>query len=283
MKNILLPTDFSDNAKNAFQFVQAFLPPTANLKVLHSYRPTIDANYANLEQSSEVLFEQQKKQLSQFVSDSMSSQMRSEKKLGATTSTIEMEVAIGFPTDVIVEASKKEIDLIIMGGTGMTNALDRTFGSIASHVAQNAHCPVLIIPKNARFTGFHDILFASHHESVKPKLLQKTIDFAKKFGSKLHFIHVQEAKENLTLNEELEDNLFQFIFEKGTPTFEFNLASIDANSTVEGLNKYIAENNIDLAFLVTHHRNFWERLFHSSVTKKMTIHTSIPMLILHDD
>lgn len=279
IKNILLPTDFSESAKHALQFAHAFLPSTANLKVLHTYRPEIDANYAYLGKSSEGFFKERERQLEEFIENASPSKLENRE----TALQINKEVAIGFPTDVIVEASKEGVDLIIMGSRGMTNTFDRTFGSVASHVAQKAHCPVLIIPKNAEFTGFKDILYASHHQSVKTHLLQKAIDFARPFNAKLHFIHVQETKANPNLNVKLEDDLFRFLFEKGTPGFEFNLASIDADSTSEGLNQYIAENNIGLAFLVTHHRNFWEQLFHASVTKAMAIHTSIPMLILHDD
>ncbi|MFK7984117.1 MAG: universal stress protein, partial [Saprospiraceae bacterium] len=229
--------------------------------------------------SSESFYKQRKQALAKFVD-------RSSRGGGtsiAITKKIEQEVAIGFPTDVIVEKSKENVDLIIMGGTGMTNSIHQPFGSVASHVAQKAHCPVLIIPQHASFAGFRNILFASHHDSVKPNLLQKAIRFSRPFGSKLHFIHVQTAKAKPNLNIELEDNLFRFLFEKGSPDFPFNLASIDAPTTEKGLNQYIKENEIDLAFLVTHHRNFWERLFHQSVTKEMTIHTSTPILILHDD
>jgi len=279
MKNILLPTDFSDSAKSAFKFAQAFLPKEVTLKLLHTYRPEVDANYVYLGKTSEGFFKQREQALEEFVDKNSQKEGTSV----AVAKRIQQEVAIGFPTDVIVEKSKQGIDLIIMGGTGMTNHISQPFGSVASHVAQKAHCPVLIIPQNAAFTGFHDILFASHHDSVKPSLLQKAIDFSRPFSSKLHFIHVQTANAAPNLNIELEDNLFRFLFEKGTPDFPLNLAAIDAPTTSEGLNQYIKENNIDLAFLVTHHRNFWERLFHHSITKEMTTHTSIPILILHDN
>ena len=45
----------------------------------------------------------------------------------------------------------------------------------------------------------------------------------------------------------------------------------------------IEENDIDLAIMVAHKRNLWERIMHKSVTKAMAITTKIPILVYHKD
>lgn len=85
------------------------------------------------------------------------------------------------------------------------------------------------------------------------------------------------------MNIELEDRLFQYLFAEGDPEFAFNMATIDAKTVTKGLNQYIEENAIDLAIMVSHKRNFWERIMHKSVTKKMAITTKVPIWVYHKD
>jgi nucleotide-binding universal stress UspA family protein len=278
MKKVLIATDFSEAAKNALQFAQAFLPESYHLHVLHVYRPEIDPSFAYTGIPSDNFYAGRGLELEAFIEKNTIT------KGGAAVATkIEKELAIGFPTDIIVEKSKKGFDLIIMGGTGETDLLGNVFGSVSSYVAQNAHCPVLIVPKTIQFNGFKNILYASDYTSVSDQLVKEAVNFSKIFKAVLHFIHVHKNDENPALNISLEDKLFNILFKDGDPDFAFNMASVDANTISEGLNTYIGENDIDLTILVTHHRNFWERILHKSVTKAMAINTNIPILVFHDD
>lgn len=277
MKNILIPTDFSSTAKNAFRFAQSFLSYDVNIKLLNVYRPEIDPSYAYLGTPSEVFLKQQE---ARFIELGKSIQQEEGNILSATK--IQYEVRVGFPTDVIVKASKENIDLIVMGGTGETNAWDRMIGSVASQVAQRAHCPVLLVPSDAYFSGFRHSLYASDYTSVQDELIQKAVTFTNPFKSIMHFIHIHPETETPALDKVLEDRLFKILFGDAMPRLEFNMASINTNDIAKGLKRYIQENEIDLAILVTQHRSFIKRLLHKSITKAMAFNLNIPILVFHD-
>jgi nucleotide-binding universal stress UspA family protein len=146
MKNILLPTDFSDNSWNAIQYaVELFKDKKCNFFLLNTYTPMIynvefmKVNTAKgglinamRETSENNLDEVQKKIENQF---------KNPKHIFSKISsfnTLISEIEALYEGDVI--------DFIVMGtkrATGLTKVL---FGSSIVHVIKNAKCPVLSVP-----------------------------------------------------------------------------------------------------------------------------------------
>ena len=181
----------------------------------------------------------------------------------------------------IIELSKEaDAVMIIMGTTGSHNMLDRWLGSISSEVAQQANCPVLLVPKESRFTNFENILYASNFESADEDVIDQIIEFANLFRSSVHFIHVNEKdrKEDFSKTE---DRIFNQLFEDGDPAFTFNLASVESTSVMKGLEQYAAENAVDLIVLVNRQRSFIDNLLNESLTKKLALYSKVPILIFH--
>ncbi len=137
IKNILFPTDFSEESSYALQYaVDMAKRYGAKLYLLHVvhaiydtswYVPTsIDEIYNDLEKSAQ-------KELERYVED-----LR-----GLNT---ERKVLTGVPYEVIVKfANDNKIDLIIIGSHGR-KGIDRIlFGSTAAQVVRYAPCPVLTV------------------------------------------------------------------------------------------------------------------------------------------
>jgi nucleotide-binding universal stress UspA family protein len=55
----------------------------------------------------------------------------------------------GFVVDELIDASK-DADMIVVGSRGAGGFTRLMMGSVASQVAQHAHCPVLIVPPENR-------------------------------------------------------------------------------------------------------------------------------------
>jgi nucleotide-binding universal stress UspA family protein len=60
----------------------------------------------------------------------------------------------------------------------------------------------------------------------------------------------------------------KFGFEKGEPF-------------IPALEKYVAENNIDLIAMTKRKRNMIAKLFSPEITRKILFHTDIPLLVFH--
>jgi nucleotide-binding universal stress UspA family protein len=198
---------------------------------------------------------------------------------GSNPPWLRTNIAFGFPEEVLVEMSKKA-DLLVMGTTGRGNLSRKLFGSVSTAVSKNAHCPVLLIPAQTQFKGFHNILYASNFDSLDPLTIKQTVSFARRFNSQLHFVHVgQPGAEGV----DLEKKLFEINYVYADTNMPFIFSKIIGENVVESLHDYAFEHRINLFVFVTHHRSFWEDLLHHSISKEMLLHTSTPVLVIHAD
>jgi nucleotide-binding universal stress UspA family protein len=191
-------------------------------------------------------------------------------------------LGMGFPQETLVEHSKNPLtDLLILGTKGGGNWIDKLFGTVAIEVMQKAHCPVLVVPKEAKYKGIHQALFATSPASQSEKDVSLAVDFSQYFATKLHFIHVDGVFED-PKNDASHELFKRILAEKGMFA-PYSIESVDAATISEGVNDYCLRNQMDLMIAVTHHRGFWDGLTHYSVTKELAWHAHLPILCLHSD
>jgi len=180
----------------------------------------------------------------------------------------------------IVKLSEEDDTAIIIAGTeGHYNWLEQITGSITSALAQKAHCPVILVPKETKFTKFANMIYACDFSSADGKMITKFIDFAKQFDSSVHFIHIED-EDDIDFSA-IEDSVFNFLFKDGDPTFSFNMVSINGVDVIKGLNQYAEENEVDLIVLVNRHRAFIDNLLGLSTTRQLAMDTNFPLMVYH--
>ena len=276
MKKILVPTDFSEVAKGAYQFALDLANiDNGQVKVIHVYHPEYDPQNPYLTEPVYSLKEIGEERLAKFVTS------LNGKVGGKMPKNVTKELIIGFPVEEIIRSScDNDMDMVVLGTTGEKGLLEKLFGSVSSNVAQKAECPVLLIPEGIRYAGFRHILYASNFESASEATLNRLVDFANVFKADIHFVHVTEEGDAKDYNE-IENQLFKVLFQGGEPSFSFTMSKVEGGSVVEGLNDYALRHKIDLVVLVSPQRSFWESLFHKSVTKAMALNTRLPIMVLH--
>ena len=186
-------------------------------------------------------------------------------------------IAFGFPEEVLSTLSQKA-DLMVMGTTGRGNLTRKLFGSVSVSVSKTATCPVLLIPAQAKYTRFRNLLYASNFESLDPLTIKQTVAFSRRFNAQLHFVHVGQPGET---GVDLEKKLFEINYVYADPEMPFIFSKIVGADIVESLHEYAFEHRIDLFVFVTHQRSFWEDLLHHSISKDMLLHTNTPVMVIH--
>jgi len=196
---------------------------------------------------------------------------------GAGVPRVRTNIAFGFPEEVLSILSQKA-DLLVLGTTGRGNLTRKLFGSVSIAVSKTAQCPVLLVPPQAQYIGFRNILYASNFDSLDPLTVKQTVAFARKLNGQLHFVHAGQAGES---GGDLEKKLFEinYVYSDAERPFLFN--RVIGDNVVESLHEYAFEHRIDLFVFVTHQRSFWDDLLHHSISKEMLLHTSSPVLIIH--
>ncbi len=275
MKNVLIPTDFSETAKNAFLYAQSFLSADTALTVFHAYHPQIDPVYPYLGTPSEDFFKQKESTVNNWAKRYYS---LTDGNILVKTN-LDTELMIANPTHAIVEKSKA-MDLIIMGATGEATVLEKTFGSTATFVARNAHCPVLMIPKDYQFKGYKKILYASNIEDFDESMLQNLIDFTWDYDPEISLVHINKNKAE---DYEVVSEDYEQFFREKTPYLGVKFVKINSKNIIKGLQQYASENDIDLIVMATKHRDWVAELFHKSMTKRMVLNTKVPLLVMHPE
>jgi len=278
MKRIIVPSDFSDVSKDAFNFALELAPVLGvSLKVVHIFSGSFNTIHPFVIRAE--------RGQGEILSDELEAFMEPERK-GDILSIksrvqIEYEAIVGLPEWEIIKFSQSpETEAIVMGTTGSHGVIGKLFGTISTDVSRRAGCPVFLIPGKVQFTGFKNILFASHFEATNELTLKRLVNIATLFHANVHFVHVREENEKYDYRV-VENRIFEILFREDTPSFAFNMTVTDAHSVVDGLNNYILHNDIDLVVMVAQQRSFWKDILHKSMTKTMVLNTKLPLLILH--
>jgi nucleotide-binding universal stress UspA family protein len=279
IKNILVATDFSVTSRNAYHYAKRLaITLGATITVVHikEYFMPDSAMDALAVPDFEV---------EHLAEDAMTHFVMEEDERDGwvmAKHNVNTKIIKGDCVDSLVTLSESgDADLIVMGTTGLQDFLSKIIGTTSLAVANKAHCPVILVPREAKWHKIEKIMYASNYDSSAPKMLQAVTNFALSVHSAIHFVHVEDygLDSGNNVNEVLRDELFLLNNEK----LVYEIHSIYNIDKVEALNTYVKVNNIDLMSFVSKHRSFWRNLMHKSVTGNIAFSTETPMMVMHLD
>lgn len=267
IKKILVPTDFSgvanSAAKVAVEIAKKAGAEVHLLNVVHI--PSIDP-YTPADT------------ITTITDNSKEDAQQNLAKLSLELDGMEPKIHVkaGFAIDEILGfAESNAIDLIVMGTTGSSGVEEMLLGSNASGIVGKSKIPVLSIPDEMESFGTDDIVYSSDLEKNDIAVIQKLLGFAEVFDSNFHILHVHN--DDMHFTHDKPDVIFKEIKEKtGYPSLSYH--QIEAENTRATIENFIEKMPCDILAMAMHHRSFFDKLFHSSLTKKMVNHCHIPVL-----
>ncbi|MFT4832043.1 MAG: nucleotide-binding universal stress UspA family protein [Psychroserpens sp.] len=278
MKNILIPTDFSDNSWNAiFCALKLYWDVECTFHLLHVYEVSASQiKGARDSQKAGKLFE--------------TFGMESEKGLNAVLDYLEKNHANpehNFTTisksDHLVGAIKellfeKPIKMIVMGTQGATGAKEVFMGSNTVRVIKGIrNCSILAVPEEFNFQKLNHLVFPTDFRRFYYRFeLLPLEEFGIAWNTTIHVFHVAQevalTKEQKTNREILKERLngLKVIFH------EKNINTTIAESIVE----FSLELKAEMVVLIHYQHTFLEKLAQEPVVKKVGFHTKVPLLVL---
>ena len=286
--HILVPVDFSVHSEKACKMAVNIAGQLhSKIILIHCYiNPVIHsipfsdiyAYDSSLLAKMEYSEENANKEFQKFVSK-ISNEIGQDKWKSVSPEYI---IKSGYPEeDILAFAQKYHSQLIVMGSGGI-NAPYGTLGSIAADIMYNSTVPVMIVPEETpeeTLSNFSNVLYATNFDEKDFSVLDKLMMLLKPFKIKLKCVHVGQPHENDWDMARLE-GMKDVLHEKYSG-FQFDCQLITGKDTLESLDKYIQQENVDIISLTTHKRNMITRLFNPSLAKRMMFHTHTPLLIFH--
>ena len=274
VKNIVVPTDFSATAENAFQYAMHLARLFgAKVRLVHIHQAKTDLG-------TSVLVEGQSEEL-HYKQELLESLAQSPVPYsGFTPLEVSSEMISGTVVDELRAISRqKDTDLIVMGSTGDTRFLGRWLGSISSEVARKAYCPVLLVPRNTKFKKINEVVYACNYHPSEETVLNKIVHFAVQTQASLHLVHVHTGKSPVAY----EGHKIPVGPSPEEGGVELKLSQVSHSDVLDGLSGYARDNGAGIMVMGTNHRPFLEDLFRRNLTREMAINTSIPLMIMHFD
>lgn len=269
MKKILFPTDCSPAAHNAFRFAEQMARAMgASIEIMSVYHlPAADASSvppAYIERMIEEKKRQVETNITAFLAEHPD----------APIAAHHADYGVFTHQEIVDVAMREKPDLIVMGTHGVTNAVDKLLGSVTTHTIMQAPCPVLAIPLRAEWNGIRHIAYATDFHPSDEHAVAQLMELGKALDAKVHFVHIHTGDGNIHVEEMARPAHYPHAFS------DFSI--IHNPSVMDGLEGYLKEHSIDLLSLFIPRRRMWERLFHSSFSKKMAFHTELPLLTFRE-
>lgn len=269
MKRILIPTDFSKNAKLALKYaIDIANHFGSTLYVLHTFQTTtVTGSFETIDQVEKT---DREEELAELINEM--------KPLLNGSAHIEGIVKKGPSVDMICQTAEKlKVGMIVMGTTGADGMKKMFLGSTASNVILETSKPVLAIPKDFKEFRITNIVLAADTKKIENQaVLKPLVDLATKFGAVLNLLTVVDGENPQSQT----DNTIQEYLQKGGVDSAYH--KVNSQDVVKGILEFIDQENVDMLCLIHHNRGFIQNFFHSSVAEKIAFASKVPLLVLCD-
>ncbi|MBK6754176.1 MAG: universal stress protein [Flavobacteriales bacterium] len=263
MPHILLATDFSDASLNAVRFALTHFGARARFTLVHSYiDPRIDDTL--MPNISEIARKQTLKGLRSFE--------RKCKGLAATATFARLASPIGCPMRSTMWWINKAPTWwswapTVLGEPALRQRVHGSGGEVED--------PVVLVPGSWEPGPIKRIILAHDGGPMDSTILAPLQRFAKRKKAEVVVAHVRNniialdgGVDRRTLKGQLEGVPVSFVTAFG-------------DSVAATIDEVAAEGRIQLVVAVHRQRGFWKSLLHRSKSKRMALHTHVPLMVLH--
>ncbi len=266
MKNILVPTDFSANAKDALVYALNFLKGgDAKIHVLSVLglppRAAVGATG-----SLAIRMKENAQEKMRLLIDEMHN----------ISVDIDPIIREGSTVSVILSTAKEvQADAIVMGTKGSTGLESVILGSIASKVIERSPVPVISVPKGFEFSGLNRILYPTDFQKSTSETLKKLVKLTKRFNSRIDVLHIYPDDEEVPL-ESMKQIASEMAGEMQERKITFH--AHPNSSIAKGIIAFMGASETEMLAMVTKRRNLIRRLFDGSLTKRFSMTATVPMV-----
>ena len=280
MKNVLLPTDFSENSWNAILYALNFFKnEKCNLYLLHvnkiSNLTINDSPYILTQEVIEEVYNKPSKAQLKKLLRKISEQVPNNKKHNFYTITDYNF----FIESIRNHVSEKKIDLIVMGTKGATGLKKLIVGSNTADIITKVKCATLVVPENANYVDIKEVAYPTDFSLLYGiETLQPIADILDTYNSSIRILHICKKGEELNTSQKKSKELLEDFFTHHKYSFHFL-----TNKRVEdAVQCFVESMGVNMIVMVAKNLNYFQQiLFHDKI-EEISYHTDIPFLVLHE-
>lgn len=291
IKKILVPVDFSIYSDVAADYAleiaikthaeiklfHAFFNPAVNVQPIddiYSYNISINTYVDNIEKEVRKKINKLRKKLIEILN-----------KKNIETIKITSTLSCGKPDDEIIAISEKyKPDIIILGAKKELGGMNFIISNVAAKVIEQTKMPVFLITETSKLMDIDEInnvLYATNFDKSDFVAIKKLIKIIKPFNFKIYCLHIITDTKNPNPWDKVKMEKLNLHIKKRYSDYNIECDMITNKNVIAGIEEFTKRKSIDIISMTTHKRNFLEKIFSPSLTKKMMFQTYRPLLIFH--
>lgn len=269
MRKIIVPTDFSENARRALNYaIMVANATSAALHVVHTVHTRGSAGH--FLSIDDIVMKERGEELEELLK-AIKPQLDDAVMLSSS-------VKQGYVVDAILaEGEKVGADTIVMGTQGASGLRRWLLGSTTVDLLKSTTLPVMAVPNEFESTELSRIALAVDAARLKDvSVLQPLILLAQKFKIDLNLVHISSDDK---INTDIDTLLHQHLQQLGINYIAHRIAATDIEQAIKD---FVKTHKINMLCVLnqSEKRSWFENLFHLSITKEMAYESEVPLLVL---
>lgn len=265
MKKILVPTDFSPNADKALNYaVQIARRAGGELILIHGVE---NYNVAEGAKIAEENMERHKKSIVEAEGVTVTTRLYTDSSVNSILSAI----------------TEFRPSLVVMGTLGSSGVKELVYGSRTGAIISKSPVPVLAVPLLSEWEAPGKILMAVNEFSASDKMTEPVFKLASLFSAEVQVAVFTDTDDDYVEDyheHEVRVAGFSNKLREKYPNTQIHPVHLAGKHFRESLQNWIDQNKIDMVVMLTHRRTLIGSIFNSSMTRKMSYHTNVPLLAI---
>lgn len=280
MKNIIVPTDFSETANHALNFAIEFNEKIqGQITLVHVIELPSYAFAMTGEMGVVTPFDADKnqKEVRHNVNKKLAKYEELVRNAGQQVGSV---IKTGNPyKSITTEIDDKEADWIIMGSKGASGIKEIVIGSNAERIVRHAKCPVFVIKRETHVAEMEEVVFGTDLSTHHDEIAEKACEIQHLLGMKMHVVKARTPYNFISNVEVIEKQLEEFSV-RNECLKNYTLNCIEDDYIEDGIIKFAEEKGADMIIMGTHGRTGLSHLYSGSMTEDIVNHSSIPIVSL---
>ncbi|MEY8021382.1 universal stress protein [Muriicola sp. SD30] len=272
MKNILVPTDFSDNCNKAAELgIKMAKLYDAEIHFFHLMQTPVD--WVKLDKQKEKRYPETLKQIGTAKSKLRALEKMAEKENLKCLTFLEYHVD---RKNILRHSGHFKHDFIITGSSGTKGIVRELLGSDVEQLVRKSNVPVIVVKEDEVTFPFKDIVFVSDFIEDVSEAFKEVLSIAEKCRGKIHLLRINTESDNNSIALGLKP-ITNFL-EKFPDLQDYSMNVYNEMNVETGINTYLKNNEANLIAMCTHGSTGFLGLFSKSIAEGVTNHSSLPVM-----
>ncbi|MEG3657746.1 universal stress protein [Arenibacter palladensis] len=274
MKNILVPTDFSENCTKAANLgIEMAKLYDAEIHFFHLIHTPVD--WVKLDKLKEKRYPETLSQIGVAKAALRELEKKAEKE-GLKCQTF-LEYQTG-TTNILKHSGHFHHDFIITGSSGTKGTVRELLGSNVEKIIRKSDVPVIVVKGDDVAFPFKNIVFVSDFMEDVSGAFEHVISIAKKCNAHIRLLRINTQTDTNSIEAGL-DPIKRFL-EKFPDLKNYSMYVNNETSVETGINTFVKHEPTDLIAMSTHGSTGFLSLFSKSIAEGMANHSALPVMTI---